>query len=463
MVTVSEDRFFHLRGKHVQHAHGRNTGPVEHTGAMIALMPTEEDAQRLRIRGGERPEELHLTLFYLGEATDWSEDQRQSLISALMDQVREDAPGPVTARVFGANHWNGDGDEPCWVLGVGDDRDSDGTRLEEIHRTVTFALEDRHGPEIPAQHTPWSPHICVAYTSDTSLTDELVKRMGPVVFDRIRVAFAGEYTDIDLGGALTAAAPPLRRNPRPSERFTDFVRMQSDWEAAVDAVMRELEPIRQAQFASLAEQVAASAELDDLDALESVSLDAEPVEDVLFAHMVTAAQVAGRAQEREAEEQGVPVPEWELAPVTAAVGRDLLRSVARITARVMNSSLVQSAVRRALDLVGRPQVSPAEVREETLTHLRELSDANPRITVGGAVTAAQNEGRRTVLEAAPPAQFYESSEILDRNVCGPCRQEDGTRFETLADALEQYPSGGFRDCLGGPRCRGTIVAVWNEE
>jgi hypothetical protein len=240
--------------------------------------------------------------------------------------------------------------------------------------------------------------------------------------------------------------------------------MQGDWESAVDAVMSGLEPLREQQIETLTGEVQAAAELGDLDLLNALALDAAPVEAVLIDHMVRAAQQAGEAQQKEAEEQGVAVPDWELGgAVTAAVGLDLLRSIAGVTARILNSSLVQSAVRRALELIGRPQVSPVQVGEEVGAHLVGLSDAGPRVTVGGAITAAQNEGRRTVLEAAPPARVYTASEILDRNVCGPCRDIDGTEFETLADSLVAYPAGGYTACLGGPRCRGTVVPLWEEE
>ncbi len=456
MVRVSEDRFFHLRGRHVQHSHGRNTGQEVLSGAMVALVPTEEDASRLRLAGGEKTEELHLTLFDLGEAGEISPARREEITNQAIDSAG--ALGPVSARIFGVSHWNGNGENPCWVLTVGDDSES------EMSLTDFRSSLDLQG--IPDQHSPWAPHICMAYTEDLSLTAELQKRLGPVIFDRVRVAFAGEYTDINLSSTLTAAGP-LRRRMTDTElkSKTDFVRMQEEWEDVVSNVLEGLAPIREQQQEDLVSQVLSAATQDDLDALSSIRVSDETInatETLLFENMIRAAEQAGREQQRAAEEQGVEVPEWDLEGLTAAVGRDLLRSIAFVTSRILSSSFVQSAVRRALSLVGRPQVSPEQVSQEVNTHLSELSDAGPRESIGGAVTAAQNEGRRIVMSVAPPASYYESSEILDRNVCGPCRNQDGTRYDTLADASEAYPSGGYRDCLGGPRCRGTIVPVWEE-
>jgi histone H3/H4 len=335
---------------------------------------------------------------------------------------------------------------------------------------VAEALEDSTDEvERPVQHKPWVPHICAAYSDDFSLLGDLSSRLGPVAFDRVRVSFGEEDTDIPLNGSLTAAVSgPFRRELTSGELTStcDFARMNRAWERAVDAALVDLRPVRTAQIESVRSQILSSARDGDIDDLSGVSVDDEDMFQVLLEHMIPLARAAGKAQQREAENQGVSVPRWDLSgtdTLTAAAGLDLLRQIARVTARLSGASLIQSAVRRALSLVGRPSVTPVSVAEDVSEHLTDLSESSLRDLVGGAVTSAQNEGRRTVLAVAPPASFYESSEILDRNICKPCRDEDGTRYEKLGDANKAYPSGGFRDCLGGVRCRGTVVAVWNEE
>lgn len=167
------------------------TAAAEHTGAMLALTPTEEDAQRLAIAGYEDAEELHLTLAYLGEGADWSSDQQKVLIESL-SAVANSAEGPLECDAFGVNHWNPNGDEPCWVLDVG------GDRLAALHESAWRALSNSEGP-VPENHTPWVPHVCLAYVAGTELFDEIVSKTGSVTFDRLRVAFAGENTYIPLG------------------------------------------------------------------------------------------------------------------------------------------------------------------------------------------------------------------------------------------------------------------------
>ncbi|MEU0273195.1 phage minor head protein [Streptomyces sp. NPDC006307] len=204
------------------------------TGAMIALIPTEEDAARLALDGGEPPEELHCTLFFLGEGADWDEEQRAELIANVRAQVQEHglADGLIHARAFGANHWNPASDTPSWVWAVGDDRDgpADAPRLESARWAATYALETLSGPDIPVQHSPWQPHVCAAYSDDPGLLGELVERLGPVTFDRLRVAFAGDHTDIPLGPTeapmdpteTTAAGMPTRSWSTPDDTALAF-------------------------------------------------------------------------------------------------------------------------------------------------------------------------------------------------------------------------------------------------
>ncbi|MBT2490637.1 hypothetical protein J7E96_19380 [Streptomyces sp. ISL-96] len=204
------------------------------TGAMIALMPTEEDAQRLALDGGEPADDLHLTLYFLGEGADWTEDQRNELIANLRAQAQEHglADGLVHGRAFGANHWNAGSDSPSWVWAVGDDGDrpDDAPTLEAARWAATYALEDRHGPDIPTQHSPWQPHVCAAYSDDPGLLAALEERLGPVTFDRLRVAFAGDHTDIPLGPTeapmepteTTAAGMPTRSWSTPDDTALAF-------------------------------------------------------------------------------------------------------------------------------------------------------------------------------------------------------------------------------------------------
>jgi 2'-5' RNA ligase len=429
------------------------------SGAMIALMPTVEDAERLAIEGGEPAEQLHLTLRYLGKGADFDEAAR----AAIVDSVRTLAEGmpQITSKIFGAAHWNGDGDEPSWVWSVGDGPE-DGQSLEAAQGMAEEALLNAPTDvELPPPHTPWVAHICAAYSPELDLIIALEEHLGPVAFDRVRVAFAGDHTDIPLGGSVTAAAGPLRRQPTELELASgvDFAQMDKAWHEAVDSTVDAWAVVQEAMRAEVTASIQAAAEADDLDRLDGLTVDTGDGARLLIARMIAYAREAGEQQQAEAEAQGVSIPEWSLddEAITAAAIRDRLRQLGRTAARVLGVGLVQSAVRQAMRVWG--SGTAAQVAAQVDEYLAGLSGAAVEEQVGAAMSAAQNEGRMAVLAVAPPAT-YTASEILDRNSCSPCRQIDGAQYDSLTAARAAYPSGGYTGCLGGSRCRGMLITVW---
>lgn len=182
-------------------------------GAMIALIPTAEDAERLAIEGGEASEQLHLTLYLLGDdGSVFTEEQRASLINEMTSAAKFWTPGPITARVFGASHWNADKDHPCWVWTVGDEhpesRAADAATLAGAHQAALDAVNHSSvdTETLPDQYTPFAAYISAAYSDDPALLRDLEERLGPITFDRVRIAFAGDHTDIPLGQELETAA-----------------------------------------------------------------------------------------------------------------------------------------------------------------------------------------------------------------------------------------------------------------
>lgn len=172
-----------------------NPDGTVHTGAMVALLPSQADMDRLALEGGEPADQLHVTMFYLGDAVDWSPDARGQVISGMAYAAR--TLTPVRGHIFGGAQWNPGSDEPAYVWNVGDDQGGNGSRLADTRYEVQYALEDRHdGPDLPQQHSPWVAHICAAYGKAD--LDAMAERVGPVTLDRLVVAFGGEWTVIPL-------------------------------------------------------------------------------------------------------------------------------------------------------------------------------------------------------------------------------------------------------------------------
>ena len=164
------------------------------TGAMIALLPSEDDMTRLAVDGGEEDEELHLTLCYLGDAAKIPPMTRERIIESATSLAKR-AP-VLDASGFGIATFNEQDceKETCVVLLVSGDEVA--TAKRQLCQDIESIMYDAYG--MPEQHSPWIPHITLAYTDDAGLASSLGDREGPIRFDHVRVAFGDEVTDIPL-------------------------------------------------------------------------------------------------------------------------------------------------------------------------------------------------------------------------------------------------------------------------
>jgi 2'-5' RNA ligase len=180
------------------------------TGAMIALVPSPEDVERLALAGGEASEDLHLTLIYLGEAADWTPEDRAQMvawgkrISAQWDYVSGEA--------IGVAELHPNGDEPCVVMVCS------GEELAEFHETTVADMADMFDG-IPTQYQPWLPHVTLFYQSPDVQVEHpglqgMRDKTGPVTFDRLRLAFAGDVVDLPFGQGDAVASPSPEAVPQ---------------------------------------------------------------------------------------------------------------------------------------------------------------------------------------------------------------------------------------------------------
>jgi hypothetical protein len=461
----------HRHGHHVQKAHGRRSATLatdgSHTqGGMIALIPSAEDAKRLAIGGGEAAKELHLTLAFLGgDVSVYDDGQRAAVVDAV--RLMFDGAAKVTANIFGIAHWNANSDDPSWVWSVGDAEG--GPSLAATHAYVTGAFDMADDAAdggvshlVPEQHTPWVAHVCAAYTDDLSLAPELEKRLGSIIFDRVRVAFGDDDTDISLVDqpeAVTAAADAdvLRRQPKDWESHVDFLAINRAFVTGVDDVMQSIGGYIEDWKREIAEQCAEDVEKDDLGALADIEIETEDALKVLISMAQEAADEAGKQAENEARHQGVDVPKWALS----GRAERLLERVGNTMLNLMADSFKMTARRVTIAMAGGGEAEPEEVETAVLAALNNLSEAGPREAIGAVLMSAQNQGRQAVFDVTPPATYY-ASEMLDKNTCGPCRRVDGHAFASQAAASKQYPTGGYRRCQGTLKCRGMVVAKYPE-
>lgn len=173
------------------------------TGAMIALVPAQADTQALSVdpdgeHGGEMPQELHVTLAFLGKAADIAESAKLTLTEQVQQMATQIQA--FDARVFAVNIFNPNGDEPCLVLGIG------GNELDPIHDRVCDLVDSPlPGFTKPDNHAPWIPHMTLQYFQDGVIDYGLVQKVAAnipdsVRIDRIRLAFADQALDFPLTG-----------------------------------------------------------------------------------------------------------------------------------------------------------------------------------------------------------------------------------------------------------------------
>lgn len=246
------------------------------------------------------------------------------------------------------------------------------------------------------------------------------------------------------------------REPNDNEILasTDFTSMQTSWQSATeDLVTAWRTQVQSAQTAALVESVRQAVAAGDLVALARLEAPVQGV-DLLFERMHELAEDAIVAARAEAARQGVTIGTINMADNVDP----LLAARAEATASLMSRGISDSASRTAVNVgVG---LAADEVADAVQEHLEGLSDAYLNDMLGGAMTQAQNTGRKAVF-AERPGNIY-ASELLDENTCIECSGVDGKLYLDLADAERDYPTGGHKDCLGGPRCRGTLVAVYDE-
>lgn len=246
----------------------------------------------------------------------------------------------------------------------------------------------------------------------------------------------------------------LRRGPYDHEvrAAVDFEQIDANWQSAVDQLVSQWQTIRAQQIDELAALISASG--GDLAALAQIRATAAGA-DMVEERLRTMAHLGAAEATAEAVRQGVSAT----VPDVAALEAELAARASALE-QLLTSAISQAAANKAVQLSG-GGLAPPDVGAQVSGYLGSLSDAYLADQFGGATSAAQNAGRLAAMTANGASAFY-ASELLDVNTCVACAGNDGKEYATAAAAAVDYPAGGFAECSGGPRCRGTIVAIFGE-
>lgn len=254
---------------------------------------------------------------------------------------------------------------------------------------------------------------------------------------------------------------PERARRQPFEHevkaATNFTLLDQVWEDATAKLVKAWAAVRAAQANAITKAIAAAD--GDAAALARFDVPDGGGTKLLQSAMLDMANASVAIMADEAKRQGVTLPKVEQAAFEAA-----LADRAEAIAIIMSTDLGSGASKHALRLTS-PEggaLDAARVAELVGQGITDLTDAYLNQTLGQALTTAQNTGRFAAAGEAREATRWYASELLDGNTCGPCAGIDGTEYASAEEAQADYPTGGYFDCDGDERCRGTIVVVFGE-
>lgn len=240
----------------------------------------------------------------------------------------------------------------------------------------------------------------------------------------------------------------------------DLSKLQRDFERQLDALLAQWFTVTAKQRDQILDQVRAAVTADDVNALARLNISTGEQADILTRAMTEMALTAAQHVTDEAAKQGV-----RMDPV--ATDTDKFTVTAAALAALLGGALTNSAGREALRLWSRT-TSGDDVARAVREHLDELSTSFVEAHLGGALHSALNAGRLETMLSGPSAAIY-ASEVMDKNTCPPCARVDGKWIgnsddpDIVAKVEAVYPNGGYVDCEGGVRCRGTIVTVYRPQ
>jgi 2'-5' RNA ligase len=171
------------------------------TGVMVALMVPPTDAQTLAVDGGEPPDELHVTLAFLGQAVDMTSEQQQMLNNVVATWCSGQSPFDTT--VGATSNDFGSPDEPCTVALI-DAPTLPGPRQELIDAMHNVGIQE-------ATNHGWIPHLTLAYGEELDVT---APKGYEIHFSNVVLAVGADRSVIPLGTkASTDPKPPSLTAP----------------------------------------------------------------------------------------------------------------------------------------------------------------------------------------------------------------------------------------------------------
>lgn len=496
---LSDDEFNEMRDRwaeqHQGTANAHRVALLENGAEWVDRKYTNRDMQFAELRDVSSKvirEAYGIPAFALGEVSDVNRATAeaasvwfaQQMTVPRLERIKQ-ALNTQLLPLFGPT---GQGVEFDYVSPVAQDRDAE---RQDLAARATAAQElvaaGYYAPEVlKAIGLPEIPFGAPDTDPDRALLIDLVKgapTLAPIILPMLGFDLGGAPEDTPQDAPAPAREEEARAvslfdlarlapAPRPAlTAATDddnpLAGVRDDLDAALDTLMHAWdEQVLPGQIDALTRQITAAIDDGDLDRLSTLTVDTADAANLLRRALADMADTAADRMVDEAAAQGVRVDKPDVDPGVSArlttgalidFGAELA-AIGIATAAMLGADLAAQAGREALRRYT-PGAAGAAIAGKVRGFLDKLKGATRRDQLGGALHRATNLGRLAVLDAAPAAR-YVASEVNDRSRCGPCAEIDGTEFEDLAAAFAVYGAGGYAECAGGPRCRGTVRAVW---
>jgi hypothetical protein len=364
-------------------------------------------------------------------------------ISSIAEAVASEATRQICARIVA---WNWGDTEPVPQIRVSDV----GTKHEVTAEALNQLLQSgalSADPELEA----W---VRRTYRLPPRDPNTPTPTAPPKPTPAVAAARRGRSPQRQLPGQTALAIAAAASDPIPE---LDAAHQQV-WQDALAELQGQWPDLSQPMVDDLAAQAGDDVDSGDLAALGTLAVSAVVVAGLagaIGAAMLALAALGAGHVVAEAKAQGKSIT----APDDLAA--EQVDQVAQAIAGILANGYASAAARKALQ-VASSQATAEQVQAAVAQVLTDMGTADAgwvADNLGAALSAGQQAGRFAVLAAHPPDHLY-AQEHHDASACEPCEMADRRRYDTLAEAEAEYGTGGYVGCLGGLRCRGTVIGVW---
>lgn len=246
-AVFTEAREMEERGTAASKKTKADDDDLHKTGVMVAFFVPREVAQQIAVPGGEKPEEHHITLAYLGKKDDYTPAQLRSLRKEVANfAADEQIPHPAT--LTGVKRFPTNAEEGTYPVYAA----VDAPKLEQWRERLMKRLEAA-GFAPSRQFADYVPHITLAYVPDGEPlpADDVPHASFPL--DTVTLAVGGEHFPSRVGSEQfpdywehkergAKGGSEQRVADDPLQRLADALvaRLELSSTAATQATLREL-------------------------------------------------------------------------------------------------------------------------------------------------------------------------------------------------------------------------------